>query len=84
LCGKYLIGPYKYGFDILFKPTAEIRVNSKKAAMNTAFQKGQKVLTPEGEGLIEEIIGEDIIVKLNSGDEKSFSEDQIEDDSDQG
>lgn len=52
--------------------------------METAFQKGQKVLTPEGEGLIIEVIGEDIIVKLNSGDEKSFVEDQIEDDSDQG
>jgi hypothetical protein len=52
--------------------------------METAYKKGQKVLTPEGEGLIEDVIGEDIIVKLNSGDEKAFAEDQIEDDSDQG
>jgi len=53
--------------------------------MNTAFQKGQKVLTPEGEGLIEEIIGEDIQVKLNdSGDIKSFRDEQVEDNSDQG
>jgi preprotein translocase subunit YajC len=52
--------------------------------MNTALQKGQKVLTPEGEGLIEDVIGDEIKVRLNSGDIKSFSAEQIEDDSDQG
>lgn len=52
--------------------------------MNIEFQKGQKVLTPEGEGLIEDLIGEDIVVKLNSGDVKSFHEEQVEDNSDQG
>jgi hypothetical protein len=52
--------------------------------MNTAFQKGQKVLTPEGEGLIEEIRGEEILVKLNTGNVKSFTTDQLEDNSDQG
>jgi len=52
--------------------------------MNSAFQKGQKVLTPEGEGLIEEIIGEEIIVRLNSGGVKTFNAAQLEDDADQG
>jgi hypothetical protein len=52
--------------------------------MKTTFQKGQKVQTPEGQGLIEEIIGDEIKVKLDSGSVKSFSEDQLEDDSDQG
>ncbi|GAA4099218.1 hypothetical protein [Mucilaginibacter panaciglaebae] len=52
--------------------------------MNTNFQKGQKVLTPDGEGLIEDIIGDKIMVKLNSGQLTTYLSDQIEDDSDQG
>ena len=52
--------------------------------MNTEFQKGQKVQTPDGEGLIEEIVGEEIKVKLNSGGIKSYTSGQLEDDSDQG
>ncbi len=52
--------------------------------MKTAFQKGQKVITPDGEGLIEEIIGEEIKVKLNSGSVRSYNSGQLEDDSDQG
>lgn len=52
--------------------------------MKTAFKKGQKVLTPDGEGLIEEIVGDDIRVRLNSGASKSFTADQLEDNSDQG
>lgn len=52
--------------------------------MNTNFQKGQKVLTPDGLGLIEEIIGDKITVKLNAGELTTYSADEIEDDSDQG
>lgn len=52
--------------------------------MNSGFQKGQKVLTPDGEGLIEDIIGEKVIIKLDSGEIKTYLIDQIEDDSDQG
>lgn len=52
--------------------------------MRTAFQKGQKVLTPEGEGVVEEIIGDEVKVKLSSGGVKIFSPDQLVDDSDQG
>ena len=52
--------------------------------MNINFQKGQKVLTPDGEGLIEEIIGDNVRVKLNSGEIKSYSPDQLEDNADQG
>lgn len=52
--------------------------------MQTAFQKGQKVLTPEGEGLIEEVNGDDIQVKLDSGNIKTFTSAELEDDSDQG
>jgi hypothetical protein len=56
----------------------------KDNSMNTNFQKGQKVLTPDGQGLIEEIIGEKITVKLNSGELRTYTADQLEDDSDQG
>jgi hypothetical protein len=52
--------------------------------MNSTFQKGQKVITPEGEGLVEDILDDEITVKLNSGEIKSFSSEQLEDDSDQG
>ena len=52
--------------------------------MNSAFQKGQKVVTPDGEGLVEEILDDQVTVKLNSGEIRTFSSDQLEDDSDQG
>jgi len=59
-------------------------VIAKQYKMNTNFQKGQKVLTPDGQGLIEEIIGEKITVKLDSGELTTYPADKIEDDSDQG
>jgi hypothetical protein len=52
--------------------------------MSIAFQKSQKVITPDGEGLIEDILGEQIIVKLNSGETSTYTADQLEDDADQG
>jgi hypothetical protein len=60
------------------------KVRQYKHVMKTAFQKGQKVLTPEGEGLVEEIVGEEVLVKLNSGGIKPFSADQLQDNSDPG
>ncbi len=52
--------------------------------MRTTLQKSQKVLTPEGEGTVLEIIGEKIIVKLDTGEEKTFKEDELLDDADAG
>jgi hypothetical protein len=58
--------------------------NLKLKTMNVAFQKSQKVITPDGGGLIEDIIGEDIIVKLDAGGTKTYTADELEDDADQG
>jgi hypothetical protein len=52
--------------------------------MGILFQKGQKVITPDGEGLVEEILGGQITVKLSSGKTGTYSADQLEDDADQG
>jgi hypothetical protein len=52
--------------------------------MRTIFQKGQQVLTPEGLGTIDEIIGEKITVKLATGEKKVFSDEDLEDNSDDG
>ncbi|MGY3215080.1 hypothetical protein [Mucilaginibacter sp. HD30] len=52
--------------------------------MRTVFQKGQQVLTPEGLGTIDEIIGEEITVKLQTGEKKAFSDEELEDNSDAG
>lgn len=52
--------------------------------MQTAFQKGQKVISPDGEGLIEEISGDEIIVRLQSGEIKTYAADDLEDDADPG
>lgn len=49
--------------------------------MNTALQKGQKVISPDGTGLIEEINGEEIRLKLENGDVKTYSSSELEDDS---
>ena len=52
--------------------------------MTTVFQKGQKVITPDGGGLIEEIQANAIIVKLDNGELKTYRSDQLSDDSDAG
>ena len=49
--------------------------------MITAFQKGQKVLTPDGEGIIEEIQGEAIVVRLDNGELRTYHANQLCDDS---
>ena len=48
--------------------------------MGTNLQTGQKVLTPDGTGLIEQINGEQVTVKLNEGESKVYHSDQLEDD----
>lgn len=52
--------------------------------MNVIFQKYQKVITPNGEGTIEDILGEQVKVKLKSGEVKTYKADELEDDADQG
>jgi hypothetical protein len=52
--------------------------------MNTGFQEGQKVQTPDGEGSIVEIIGEQVTVKLASGEENKYKAEDLTDDADQG
>ena len=52
--------------------------------MNTNLQVGQKVLTPDGDGTIEQINGEMITVKLDSGQTKVYYANQVADNSDAG
>jgi len=48
--------------------------------MGTNLQPGQKVLTPDGNRLIERINGEQVTVKLNEGELKVYHPNQLEDD----
>jgi preprotein translocase subunit YajC len=50
----------------------------------TALQKGQRVITPEGPGEVIEITGDEILVKLDSGQTKTFPSAEVEDDSSAG
>jgi len=52
--------------------------------MSTYLQKGQKVITPDGPGLVEEVYGEKVVVKLENGELKEYPEKDIMDDSDAG
>ncbi|MGN6180200.1 MAG: hypothetical protein ACTHNW_13515 [Mucilaginibacter sp.] len=52
--------------------------------MSTYLQKGQKVITPDGPGLIEEVYGEKIVVKLDNGECKEYQDGDIVDDSNAG
>lgn len=51
---------------------------------NSGFVKGQKVISPAGEGMVAEISGDQITVKLETGETESFDESDLEDDSDAG
>jgi preprotein translocase subunit YajC len=55
-----------------------------KYSMNANLKKGQKVITPDGEGIVEEIIAEKVTVKLSNSQLKTYDSDQLEDDSDAG
>ncbi|QHS56868.1 hypothetical protein GWR56_15430 [Mucilaginibacter sp. 14171R-50] len=50
----------------------------------STFVKGQKVITPRGEGYVVEISGNDATVKLDGGEEATVRTDELEDDSDAG
>jgi hypothetical protein len=53
--------------------------------MNTNLQIGQKVSTPDGDGIIEQINGEMVTVKLDNGQKlKVYYANQVEDNSSAG
>lgn len=50
----------------------------------TAYVKGQKVISPSGEGFVENVEGDQVSVKFESGEVQVFSASELEDDSDAG
>jgi hypothetical protein len=48
------------------------------------FLKGQRVITPEGPGEVTDAIGNKIFVKLDKGLTKTFTPQEVHDDSDAG
>jgi len=48
------------------------------------FQKGQRVKVPDGEGNVEQTTGDEVAVKLDSGEIKTYPADQLEDISNAG
>jgi hypothetical protein len=58
---------------------------AKSEKMNsTALPKGQRITSPEGPGEVIEIIGDKVVVKLDSGTTATFPSDKVEDDSSAG
>jgi hypothetical protein len=51
---------------------------------SSALPKGQRITSPEGSGEVVEIIGDKVVVKLDSGATTIFSSDEVEDDSSAG
>jgi hypothetical protein len=48
------------------------------------FLKGQRVISPEGNGEVTDATGDKVEVKLDSGETKSFDSGDLTDDSDAG
>lgn len=48
------------------------------------FLKGQRVITPEGEGEVADAIGDEILVKLDDGGTCSFSSEDLQDNNSAG
>jgi hypothetical protein len=48
------------------------------------FLKGQRVITPEGEGEVVDAIGDKIVVKLDKGQTQTFPSDDLEDNNSAG
>jgi hypothetical protein len=48
------------------------------------FLKGQRVITPEGEGEVTDAIGDNIEVKLDSGETQTFPSDDLQDNNSAG
>jgi hypothetical protein len=51
---------------------------------NAAFPKGQRVTSPDGAGDVIEVIGEKIVIKLENGETRTYSVDDVVDDSSAG
>lgn len=62
-------------------PTA---LQQSKAMDEHLFQKGQRVITPEGEGEVVDAIGDKIVVKLDNGHTQTFPSEKIQDNSNAG
>lgn len=52
--------------------------------METALQKGQRIASPDGPGEVIEAIGNEVEVKLDTGETRSFPSDEVVDDSSAG
>jgi hypothetical protein len=48
------------------------------------FLKGQRVISPNGEGEVVDAIGNTIVVKLDNGETETFPPDQLEDNNNAG
>ncbi|PWK77208.1 hypothetical protein LX99_03018 [Mucilaginibacter oryzae] len=48
------------------------------------FLKGQRVVTPDGQGEVTDAIGDKVTVKLDSGTDKVYPADDLQDDSSAG
>ena len=48
------------------------------------FLKGQRVISPVGEGEVIDAIGDKIVVKLDSGEIQTFPSEELQDNSDAG
>ena len=48
------------------------------------FLKGQRVITPEGEGEVTDAIGDNIEVKLDKGETRTFASDELQDNNSAG
>jgi hypothetical protein len=48
------------------------------------FLKGQRVITPDGEGEVVDAIGDHIEVKLDNGETKTFPSDDLQDNNSAG
>lgn len=48
------------------------------------FLKGQRVISPKGEGEVVDAIGDKIVVKLDNGETETFASDELEDNNSAG
>jgi hypothetical protein len=46
--------------------------------------KGQRIISPDGKGEVLEIIGDKVVVKLDSGEVRTYPSNDVEDDSSAG
>ncbi|WP_186292770.1 hypothetical protein [Mucilaginibacter corticis] len=48
------------------------------------FLKGQRVITPEGEGEVADAIGDKVVIKLDNGTTQTFSSNDVHDNNSAG